>query len=143
MRVEINNQSFDVPEDFVNQLADAVWSLFERMYEEKVDDAAKFGLMAVTRAMLVKQELEVRMKFGKEAAQAMRPPPKSDPNLWVARQYLPFVREIIHGSTLACETTGESITALTFAIPRPGSTGGQVDTTRIERVRQNDRIEIP
>lgn len=140
MKIDINGQNFDVPEAFVHQLADVLWGMFEKMYEEKVDDAAKFGLMAVTRAMLVKEELMVRMMHGKEAARAMRPPPKADPNLWIARQYLPYLREVINGATLSlsCETGDNTITALDFTITSVGGTGGQVDIAGQLRLREND-----
>lgn len=139
MKIEIDGVAYDVPEAYVQKLASDLWAQLETMYEEKLDDGIKSLFMAGTRAFLVKEEMSVRMKHGKEAARALRPPPKSDPTLWLARMMLPTMQRMLQDVTVTCETAGSSVTALSLSVPRASEQGGQVDTTGNERLRQNNR----
>ncbi len=138
MQIELEGRTLEVPPEYVQKLAEDLWAMMEQMYKEKIGDGTKAGLMAVTRALLVKEELEVRMKHGKEAARAMRPPGNTDPNLWLARQFLPYLRESINGTKLVCQTTGDTITNLALSIPNFGDAGRQMDSSGNIWLRQDD-----
>ncbi len=142
MQIELEGRTLEVPPEYVQKLAEDFWGMLEKMYETGIGDGTKAGLMAVTRALLVKEELAVRMTHGKEAARAMRPPPKADPNLWLARQFLPHVRDMLNDTKLICETSGEIITNLALSIPDIGFSGRQVDTTGRVGMRENDSLKV-
>ena len=142
MQIELEGRVLEVPPEYVQKLAEDLWALMEDMYETKIGDGTKVGLMAVTRALLVKEELDVRMKHGKEAARAMRPPPKTDPNLWLARQFLPYLRESINGTKLVCETAGDTVTHFALSVPNLGESGGQMDSSGGVGLRENNSLKV-
>ncbi len=143
MHIEINGVSYEVPQAYVNQLASDLFGLAEQAYEEKLDDTVKIGLMAITRTLLVKEELSIRMKHGKEAARAMRPPPKADPNVWLARQCLPSIQEMLKNAILSCKTESGSVTSLGVSNTGTSVAGGQMDIARDIGLRENDGSQVP
>lgn len=144
MRLEINGQALEVPTDFVAQLSQELWAVIEALYEEKIPDTMKTGMMIPVRAMLVQEELQVRMKHGKEAARAMRPPPKEDVNLWLFRKFLPYVQEQISHATISisCEATSQTVTAFNVSIPRDSLTGEQVGIDRHVGMWQDNGVKV-
>ncbi len=142
MKLEINGASLDVPQDYVKKLSEDLWKLIEQLYEAQIPDVMKTGLMIPVRAMLVQEEMSVRMKYGKEAARLIRPPAKADVNLWLFRKFLPYVLEQLNGSTITCETSGETVTAFNIQLENHDSTGGQLGTHRDAGERQDDRANI-
>lgn len=142
MHIEINGVSYEVPQAYVNQLASDLFGLAEQVYEEKLDDTIKVGLMAITRTLLVKEELSVRMKHGKEAARAMRPPPKADPNVWLARQCLPSIQEMLKNAVLTCQTESNTVTALGVSNTGNSAAGGQVDSTGDIGLREDNGVKV-
>jgi hypothetical protein len=143
MKIELNGQEFDVPADYVGKLSNDVLKLVEDMYETKIDDALKSMLMVITRALLVKEEFAIRAKHGKEMARKVRPPAKTDPNLWLMKLLLPAIQEMLKNVTVTCETTGQTVTALNVQLPHSGTTGGQVDTDRNVRMWENNSTQVP
>lgn len=139
MKIEINGETYTVPETYVQKLADDLWKQAEQMYENKLEDGVKVGLMTLTRAFLVREEMAIRQKHGKEAARALRPPPKSDPNLWLARMMLPAVQRILQDATISCETAGDTVAAFSVSVPNLSESRGQVDTAGNKRMRENNR----
>lgn len=144
MRLEINGQVLEVPIDFVAQLSQELWGVIETLYEEKIPDTMKTGMMIPVRAMLVQEEMTVRMRQGKEAARAMRPPPKEDVNLWLFRKFLPYVQEQLNHAniTISCEAATSTVTDFRVSIPRNGESGEQMGFNRDERVWQNNGVKV-
>jgi hypothetical protein len=142
MKIEINGDVYDVPQDRVTRLTQDLYGLFEQMYEEKCPDEMKTGLSIVTRGLLVKEELSARAKYGKEVARGYRPPPKSDPTLWLIQLLLPHLREALSDAILTCETESETITSFSFSIPRQGVSGGQVGTDRDKWVWEDYSTQV-
>lgn len=147
MNLDINGEIYDVPAAYVDQLSDGLGDVAIQMYEAKLDDALKSGLMVLTRALLVKEELSVRAQYGKEAARAMRPPPKSDPNIWLFKRMLPTIRELLKYVNISIQSDSSTITAFNVSFPTDISdaitsgdtSGGQVDTDRNKWVWQDNR----
>lgn len=142
MKLEINGATLDVPADYVGKLSEDLWQLIEQQYTSQIPDEMKIGLMIPVRALLYKEEMDVRRKYGKEAALAMRPPPKSDVNLWLFRQFLPYIREQLNGATIVCEVSAQTVTAFHIRLADQGISGQQVDTYGNERLRQDNGAQV-
>lgn len=142
MKIEINGEAYDVPESYIQKIANDLWAIIEKMYAEKLDDTTKSGLMLITRAFLVREELSIREKHGKEAARAIRPPAKADPNLWLAKMLMPTVQRMLNDVSITCQTESSTITAFALSIPNPSAARGQMDSSRNERLRENNGSQI-
>ncbi len=104
------------------KIIDLLWQSMESLYQDKIDDSAKIGLMTLTRAFCLKQEMSVLRKLGKEAARAFRPPKHDDPTLWMARKMRPALEEVMANVRIICKSSGAKITAL--CAEQDSSSGG-------------------
>lgn len=130
MQIELDGRIFEIPPAYVQQLAEECWAKFEDLYTCKIDDAVKAALMALSRGLLVKQELSARKLYGKEIARSLRPPPREDPTLWMARKLLPAIEMSLNHAIITCETNGDTVTNFHVKLPDTGQAGGQVDSPR-------------
>jgi len=145
MKLEINGTTYETPPGFEDQLIDKLWERLQRLYETNIDDFLKTGLMALTRAMLVREEISVRAKYGKEAALVLRPPKKADPTLFLASLYLPKIREDLCHVTahITLEEGDRTCTDLRITTKNLDQARGQLDSDGSARVGQNDGVGLP
>lgn len=145
MQVEINGETFALPPAAEEKLLQDFWTMLAHLYETRLGDKEKAGLMMITRAMLLKAEIEARAKVGKEAALRFRPPRKADPNLFIAESFLPQAREALGHATIHIDTeaSGNRITALNLTLEGAGAGGRLLDSAGNAGVGQDDRAAIP
>ncbi len=112
MKIIFDDKEYTLQAELEEKIIDLLWQSMESLYEEKIDDSAKIGLMTLTRAFCLKQEMSVLRKLGKEAARAFRPPKHDDPTLWMARKMRPALEEVMQNVRIICKASGAEITSL-------------------------------
>ncbi len=145
MKIELDGKTYDLPPALEEKLLQDFWDLLAHLYESRLGDKEKVGLMVITRGMLLKAEIEARLTAGKEAALRLRPPKKADPNLFIAELFLPQAMEALAHATIHIDSEGATrcITAFNLSFEGAGASGGQLGADRDAGIRQDDRAQVP
>ena len=144
MKLLINGEEHEVPRAYQEQLLLDLLEEGKRDYYEKVPNGWRVLAKPFTRGILAAIEKEAIKKGGIEAGRRVRPKRGDDPNLYLAELFGKILLEGLKyvNLTIDYDDTG-AVSAFRLDLIHTGEAGGQVDSDRDIRLRQDDGAQIP
>ncbi len=142
MRVSINGVPYEVPRAIEEKLLADLLAEGEREYL-KVPKGWRITGEALSRLILGKIEEQVTRISGRDAGRAMRPPRNADKNLYLANIVAHGLLEGLKNVEFVVGTDQGTVNTFYPIFQSPGASGGQVDTDRDIRLREDNGAQIP